>query len=184
MRSAKKNTPAASRRIWGATPAAWATWAALAFSLLSLVVAFLSYETSRTAADNAIRPLVAFDIEDNPDDPTVGIKLINSGPGPALIEDLSYFVDRKPVGDCNSATDAAKLTSDEITDFEYDPDDPMGVGESQWICYRKTADKKELDQFVDFIDKRLAVRVRFCSISGTCWEKCSTRGMCGPLNRH
>ena len=45
------------------------------------------------------KPHVDFYIEDDPDEPPVGIAVKNAGPGPATMKSVTFFVDKKVVKD-------------------------------------------------------------------------------------
>lgn len=93
------------------------------------------------------------------------------------IEHVEYFVDGRDVGSDKNVPDD-KLGGDEIQPVEFDPEDPMGSGDKEWIYFRKTKNTKQLQQFADFVDDHLAIEVRYCSVYGRCWDKCSTAGKC------
>jgi inorganic pyrophosphatase/exopolyphosphatase len=119
---------------------------------------------------------------DDGDDLPVGIVIQNAGPGPARIKSVTYFVDKKPVGDVDKATDFENM--DYIHFIQLEDGDTLAVGEKIWLLkYSKTQrgkqDDKELDQFLDIIDHHLAVGVEFCPVlGGDCGRKCSTKGWC------
>jgi hypothetical protein len=120
------------------------------------------------------------------DEPPVGIAINNAGPGPATIKSVIFYVDRKPVQDAEEvATAYAKLSSEEYTYNEFDPDDTLAANEKVWLIqYRKPRGGKsqqKLTKFADFIDQNLAIQVTFCSTvrEDACWTKCSTKGRCG-----
>jgi hypothetical protein len=67
--------------------------------------------------------------------------------------------------------------------LEFDPGDTLAIGEKEWlIAYKKPrrgkVDQKNIENFSDFIDQQLAIKITFCSISGDCWTKCSTKSRC------
>jgi hypothetical protein len=79
----------------------------------------------------------------------------------------------------------AELTDAEFTFYEFDPEDTLATGGKEWLIqYRKPrggkVNQKNLEKFVDFVDKRLAVKITFCSTTreDLCWSKCSTRDWC------
>ncbi|MBI3441276.1 MAG: hypothetical protein HY052_05675 [Proteobacteria bacterium] len=131
-----------------------------------------------------VKPSITFVTEDDPDDPlvsTIGIEINNSGPAPALIKSIIYYVDGKAVGNPRSVIKAGKLNPDKTTYVEFEEGDSLAVGESNWLLrhYKKGRENhKELRDFITFIDDHLSIEVNFCSLTGTCWTKCSTRGGC------
>jgi hypothetical protein len=163
-------------------------------TVLSLVIALAAagftglqwYET-RDALLRSTKPHVDFDVEDDPDEPPVGIAISNAGPGPATIRAVIFYVDRKSVQDAEEvAKTYAKLSDNEFTYNEFDPDDTLAVNEKVWlIAYRKPKggkiNQKNIEKFADFIDQNLAIQVTFCSTvrESVCWMKCSTKGRCG-----
>ena len=132
-----------------------------------------------------MKPSVDFMIADDPDDLPVGISLQNAGPGPARIKSVLYFVDRKPVGDVEKATDFETFKGD-VHFTEFDEGDTLGVEATQWLLkyvpkpHAKQKDKEdEVDDFLDVIDHHLAVQVEFCPVmTGECGKRCSTKGWC------
>jgi hypothetical protein len=76
------------------------------------------------------KPHVDFDTESDPDKPPVGIAINNAGPGPALINSVNFYVDRKPVQDADEAGRTyAKLSASEFDAEIIEPNDTLGVGE-------------------------------------------------------
>jgi hypothetical protein len=118
------------------------------------------------------------EVEDGNDEPIVGVQIVNSGPGPAVIKKETYYFDRKPLRDDEDPATYGKLYVKPIKDVQLEENDTLAVGEQQWLYYRSTKDKKELQGFLDFLDQRFAISVTFCSIDGACWSKCSTPNHC------
>lgn len=157
---------------------------------LSVIAALISLGTlwfvARQQSDShnqlllSMKPSVDFYTELDTDDLPVGIRIDNSGPGPATIKSTTYYVDHKPVGDVGDAT--AKFPNTRINELE--EGDTLGVGEHFWLLgYSKKphakTDEKELNDFVDFIDHHLGVEVESCPVlPGKCSIKCSTKGRC------
>jgi hypothetical protein len=71
--------------------------AAIFISLAAAVFSGLQWLETREQAFLATKPHVDFDIEDDSDEPMVGIAIMNAGPGPASIKAITFYVDRKPV---------------------------------------------------------------------------------------
>ena len=170
---------------WTALMGRWPSiLTALFTGLTALFAGFLWWET-RTHDTLALKPSVDIYTGADPDTPPVGISITNSGPGPALIKSVTFFVDRKPVQDANEAgITYAKLSEAQLNWYELEPDDTLAVNETEWLIrYRKPRGGKNsqqsMEKFSDFIDQHLAVEVRFCSIRGSCSTKCSTKGRCG-----
>lgn len=114
------------------------------------------------------------------------IAIKNSGPGPADIRAITFYVDRKSVTDTEEAGNVyGKLSLSELDYVTFDPDDTLAVGETAWLIqYRKPRggkiNQKNLEHFADFVDQNLAIEVQFCSTirEDLCWTKCSTKGRC------
>jgi hypothetical protein len=171
---------------------AWATWCALAISLLSAIFAGLAayftgqqWQEAHTQVLLAVKPSVDFFVASDPDDQPVGIAIENAGPGLAIVKSIIFYVDRKPVANADEVWKSyAKLTESELEYTVVDPDDALAVGKETWLIQfrRQRAGKpatKDIERFADFIDQNLAIEVRFCSIKGDCWTKCSDAGRCG-----
>src|SRR5260221_4491212 len=130
------------------------------------------------------KPHVYFDVERDPDEPTVGISVRNAGPGPAIIKSVAFYVDRKPVRDADAAwIDYAKLDPSELGYDELEPGDTLALNDTVWLIkYRKPRGGKvnqtNKEKFAEFIDQHLAIEVTFCSIAEDCSTKCSTKERC------
>lgn len=105
---------------------------------------------------------------------TVGIAILNSGPGPASIAAIRFYVDGKQVKDADEAAKLGNIDPETMTGVDMSGG-TLGVGETVWLFNRttKTKNKRELDKFIDFADTRLAIFVRSCSIANICVDKCS-----------
>ncbi len=134
----------------------------------------------------ATKPHVDFGIQNDPDEPPVGIAVNNAGPGPAIIKSVTFYVDRKSVRDADEAgRDYAKLSESELGYSELEPGDTLAVGDKVWLIkYRKPRGgkvvQKNIENFADFIDQHLAIEIVFCSDlqEDLCWLKCSTKDRC------
>jgi hypothetical protein len=130
----------------------------------------------------SMKPSVDFEIADDPDDLPVGIDIQNSGPGPAVIKSITYYVDKKVVGEVSKLVDFENLEN--VPTYDFDNGDTLAVGEHHWLLSYKSKpqgrdDQKKFDGFVDLIDHHLAAEVEFCPVlPGDCFTKCSTKGWC------
>jgi len=167
---------------------------AIAISLIALIFTGLQLWVSRgqlLVSQNqlllSMKPSVNFDTENVSDDPPVGIKVDDAGPGPAVIKSFTYYLDRKPVGSKgDDALETAGLSdSAEIINLDLEVGDTLAVNENEWLIAFKTKPRssrqiKEIEQLADLLDKRLAIEIEFCPVlGGKCESKCSTTGMCG-----
>jgi hypothetical protein len=165
-------------------PAFWISCLSLIIAALSAAFTGLQWREAHKQWLFSVKPHVDFDTEDDPDTPPVGIAINNAGPGPAIIKAITYYVDRKQVKDYQEALDYGKVNTDVVNYIEFDPGDTLPVGEKDWLIrYQKPhggkAKQKDLDNFVDFIDQHIAIKVSFCTITeDVCFEKCSTKGRC------
>jgi len=155
-------------------------WAPLTLSVIAVIVSVGQLIEQHSDAGLQMRPVVDFYTTTDTSEAKVGIQILNAGPGVALIRNITYFVDGKKVGDYSKG--AAKSGTDEslVDFFDFDDGDSMAVNESHWILFRDSTNKKDLEQFSDFVSDHLSAQVTYCSVSGRCWTKCSTKGMCGP----
>jgi len=155
--------------------------ASIVMSLAAALFTGLQWREAHNQLALSMKPSIDFDTEDDPDDPPIGIAIANSGPGPAVIKSVSYYVDRKPVKDAEEAAQNGKLDVDDLSAFEFDEGDTLAVGEKEWLFrYRKTSkpDQAQAERYADFVGEHLAIEAEFCSVLGDCWIKCSTRGRC------
>jgi hypothetical protein len=164
--------------------------AALSLVISGIAVIFTSlqwYESYRLL-EASMKPSVGFDTEYDTDEFPIGIAIENSGPAPARIQSISYYVDRKQVANVDEAVRYGHFDVTKIKDFMYEEGDTIAVGEKQWLIqYTKKAKvgDKEFERFADWIDQNLAIKVHYCSLlaegdfSGKyCWDRCSTKGRC------
>src|ERR1019366_587629 len=111
-------------------------------------------------------------------------EVINAGPGPARKTSSAYYVDRKSVRDYKEALDYGKIHADIVTYIELELGDAIAVGEKVWLIkYLKPRSgklkQKDLDDFAEFVDRRFAIELTFCSaMENECWTKCSTKDRC------
>ncbi len=73
--------------------------------------------------------------------------------------------------------------SDDVEFFEFDNDSTLAAGEQEWLLSMKTkvkgAERKSLDQFMDFVDQQFAVEAEYCSVvTGHCDTEGSRDGWC------
>ncbi len=156
--------------------------AAVLISLFALLFTALQWRESHNQLLLSMKPSVDFDTETDTDEFPVGVSIGNAGPGPAIIKSITYYVDKKAIGDrdkLENFTDFPNMSS-----FDFDEGDTLAVGEHQWLlsCKNKPHGKKEekeLNDFADFVEHHLALEVKFCpALPGECSTKCSTKGWC------
>jgi hypothetical protein len=157
------------------------TIAPIVISVAAALFTGLQWRETHNQLALSMKPAVDFDTEDDPDDPPVGIVIANSGPGPAVIKSISYYVDRKLVKGPEEAAQLGKLDVEELSAFEFDEGDTLAVGQKEWLFrYRKMSkpDERQAQRYADFVGSHLGIEAEFCSVLGDCWIKCSTRGRC------
>jgi hypothetical protein len=160
--------------------------AAIFISLAVAVFSGLQWLAMRDQVFLTTKPHVDFDVEDDSDEPMVGIAITNAGPGPATIKAITFYVDRKPVADADDmGRTYAKLPAAELDSQIMEPGDTLAVGEKVWLInYRKPRGGKVNQAtkaaFGDFLDKSAAIEIEFCSVirETECWTKCSDKGRC------
>jgi hypothetical protein len=160
-------------------------WVAITISMLALLFTALQWINARSATSFATRPLIDFYTEDDVDEPRVGLEILNDGPGAAIIKSVTYYIDDKSVGDYQRADESydkrigLKSADDDYVLFlDYDPGDALAPGQSSWMFFRRSSQRKDLDKFIDFVDNHLAIGVTYCSVRNECWQKCSTANRC------
>ena len=121
---------------------------AILISLAAAVFSGLQWLAMRDQVFVTTKPHVDFDIEDDSDEPMVGIAIRNAGPGPAGIKAITFYVDRKPVADADEmGRTYAKLPAAELDYQIMEPGDTLAVGEKIWlISYRKPRGGKSTKQ--------------------------------------
>ena len=87
-------------------------------AVISASITALQWQEAHHQLAFSMRPSVDFDTEVDTDSPPLGIAIENSGPGPAVIESITYYVDRKPVKDSSEATQYGKLDDKQTIYFD------------------------------------------------------------------
>ncbi len=155
---------------------------AILISLGALLFSALQWHDAHSQLLLSMKPSVNFMNQNDPDEFPVGISIDNAGPGPAKIKSVTYFIDKKPVGDVDRATEFADL--EDIQFLELEEGETLAAGGKEWLLKmskrpHSKEEQKELDNFIDVISHHLAVEVEFCPvISGDCGKKCSTKDWC------
>jgi len=129
----------------------------------------------------SLRPLVTFDTENDPDGKSFGLAIANRGTGPAVIRSLTYYVDRVPFAVLKDAIAAGHVKSGETEYLTFDGGDVLGVGDREWLVFRRKksgGDKAEAERFEDFLANRFAVGVSYCSLAEECFTICSKPSRC------
>ncbi len=159
----------------------WVQWISLPLSIAALgIAAWQSWDT-HVSTKRALQPLLAFDLEDDPEQFPFGIMVENDGAGPAIIKSVTYYVDNLPIEDVDKVIAAAKLNSKQTDTQLFDRDDALGVGRNMWLLSRSKrnrADTTEANKFADFLGDHLDVKINYCSLAGDCFTKCSTPDHC------
>lgn len=159
---------------------------AVLISFAAALFAGLQWKESHNQLLLTMRPSVGVEMNYDPEDLPVGINIQSSGPGTAVIKSLTYYVDKKVVGDMGklvSFTDPV-LSPSAIHAYDLSKDATLAVGEQHWLLSYKSkphgkAEEKELNDFADLIEHHLAVEVQFCPVlPGECFTKCSREGWC------
>jgi len=157
---------------------------AIVLSLIAVIFTGLQWRESHNQLLLEMKPSI--NILTTTGDRPAGISIQDAGPGPAKIKSVTYFVDRKPVGDASKALDFANVPEimNDVDILEIDEGDTLAVGPTEWLIEytkkpRSKDEQKELDQLFDFIDQHVAVEVEFCPVLGSdCAKKCSKKKWC------
>jgi len=140
------------------------------------VSAYQAYET-RHHDGLSMRPMLTF-YYNTDDEPVVGLSLENDGLGPAILKSIVIYVNRVPVKDWDKAIDDGKINNDYVHETDFDKNDVLPAGRSEFVLSYLTKDRKGLKRFMEFVDKHLAVSINYCSINGECQTKYSSEGRC------
>lgn len=181
MNTLQDGTNSSSKQLLRLNPSAISI-ASLVIALGSLSISALEWWDSHRQAIAQETPNVSFVESTNTDDPVVGLKIMNDGPGVAKLAHLKYFVDRKPLDNVTEAMDFGNLSEDAVS-FTYDNDSTMAAGEQEWLLSMKTrvkgSQRSDLGKFADFVEKRFSVEAEVCStITNKCYTICSRDGWC------
>lgn len=144
----------------------------LVISLMALVVAGVSYWETRQQDRRMLSSSVDFSTSFDDREKVVGIAVLNSGPAPARVDAIRFYVDGRLVQDADAAAEAANLDPDSLTSIDL-KGGTIGVGETVQLFSRTTKNKKDLQKFLNFADDHLAIFIRSCSLANECAEKCS-----------
>jgi hypothetical protein len=157
---------------------------ALVISSFALAITGLQWRESHNQLLLSMKPSVDFEGAFDPDNLPVGINIQNAGPGPAIIKSITYYVDKKVVGDMDKLMNFTDLSASAIQLYDLTEDSTLAVGEQHWLLSYKRKphgkdEEKELEDFTDLIAHHLAVEAEFCPVlPGKCFTKCSTKGWC------
>lgn len=157
------------------------TWKQTTHAEQQLAQAQKQLDDARAQFKTSLKPLVGFDIEDDPDNFPFGIAIENRGTGPAVIKSVTYYVNRVPFTNIEDAVAAGHLKSSETNYIELEAEDGLGAGQKEWLLYRPkkfSSDKAEAKRFADFLDNNFAIEISFCSLADECSKRCSTPGWC------
>lgn len=148
-------------------------------SVLAVIISVAAFWDTHHYNRIAIKPVLAYQMNLNEDDPIVGLQIGNDGQAPLLIKALNMYVDHKLVKDWDEVIDLCKIKNDAIVESEeIDLDTSIKAGDMFFILSRSTKDKKGLDSFLDCIDDHLGIMVHYCSIDN---DQCATE--CFPKNK-
>jgi hypothetical protein len=155
---------------------------AVVISLVALMFTALQWRESHNLLLLSMRPSVDLEIAEDTEDLPVGIDIQNSGPGPAIIKSITYYSDKKFIGDIDKLSSYTDLSG--VSTYDIEEGDTIAVGERHFLVSIKSKpngkdEQKTMDDFIELIHGHLAVEVRFCPVlPGDCYTKCSTKGWC------
>jgi hypothetical protein len=157
------------------------TWIPIVISFLALGLSGYEFYSNRQRIHALDTPLIKFEENSDTDDPLVGIRVVNVGSAIAILKKVTYYVDRKPLDNGADVIEAGNL--EDIGYYQFDDNDALAVGESEWMLSMTTKGKgferKKIDHFLEFIDKHVAIGADVCSVTtGKCETECSTDGWC------
>jgi hypothetical protein len=162
-------------------------WIPTTIAIIGLVVAVasaifsgLQWHEANQLKKLTFRASVSFYFENDKESSVVGWSVLNSGPGPAKIQSLDYFVNNVRAKDFYDAVIMSGINSDLIGGMLYQEGDNLLVGKTDWIYSLKPKKQKDqiVDRFIDFAGDHLGLSIRYCSIAGECETVCSWQGTC------
>jgi hypothetical protein len=104
-----------------------------ALALSSVGFAALLWVQERLERQLSVRPSITFMTQDDDAEPIVGIGIESHGPGPAMIQSVTYHADRKRVKDAAAAAAYCKLDTRALRLMEFDPGDTFGPNQRDWL---------------------------------------------------
>jgi hypothetical protein len=125
---------------------------------------------------------IGIDIDTDLTQRRLGISIHNAGPGVASLRSIAYYVDHKAVNDSefDDALIAAHLIPDHEVGLILDPNEPLAVGETDWLFDYRARGKDEKARALEFIENHLSIGISYCSLDGQCKAECSIAGACAP----
>src|SRR6266852_4008085 len=102
-------------------------WFPIIVSVLAAGFSGAQWYETREMKLMLLTPSLGFFIQTDDTEPIVGIQVYNSGPGPTIIKEVTYYVDLKSVRDSEEAIDYGRLDQNLIQTQDFVPDDTMAV---------------------------------------------------------
>jgi hypothetical protein len=154
------------------------TAVANAIATFALFVSIASAWFTYSQWHESATPNVDIYTETDPDEQNLGVEILNSGPGVAEVQDVSYFVDRKRLADIKAAEE--KFGSVGVSVVEWYPGNHIPLNEKSWIfrVSKRDATAKEYEATADFLQHHFAVQIRYCSVHHECRIACTKPNMC------
>lgn len=153
-------------------------WVPLLVSLVATAFTGLQWLEARHQTQLTNAASIGFDIDTDPTERRLGISIRNAGSGIAIVRSVSYYVDRKPIGDINAALEKAQLVPDHESGIDMESGDPLAAGEVVWVLDYRPKHNDEKQRVTDFIEKHFTVGVEYCAANGQCTRTCSTLNWC------
>jgi hypothetical protein len=159
------------------------SWVAIFISVGAAVLSGLQWWESHQSLQLSMRPSVSFEVvvdaEDFPKSP-LGISIKNSGPGPAIIQSVVFYINGKNVGGSIAKEIENRGWQHHFQYYTFDPGDTLAVNEQQWLLRTNASNNpNDAPQIVDFLS-HLNIKVTFCPIlTSQPFTRCSTTGGCG-----
>lgn len=154
-----------------------------AVSMLALMVSVMAAWFTYSQWHESATPYVDFYVEANFDEQDMGAAVINSGPGLAEVEEISYFVDRKRIANVEAALE--RFRSGSVYGMTWNPGDHIPVNQKLWLVRisKSGTATKEYEDAADFLQNHFAIRLRYCSIHRECKVACSLPAKCDSASR-
>lgn len=152
----------------------------LLVAVASAIFAGLQWQDANQLKNLMFRASVNFYFENDKQSSVIGWSVKNSGPGPAKIQSLDYFVNNVRAKDFYDAANKSGINSDLISGMLYQEGDSLSIGQTDWVYSLNPKKQKDLvvDRFIDFTGDHLGLAMRYCSIAGECETICSWQGTC------
>jgi hypothetical protein len=152
---------------------------AIFVSVFALGVSFWQVRETMVHDKLAVLPNLSWTDHDrsvDQQDGQVGVELDSTGLGPAVIYQMSVFLDGKPFNDLSfvdEQSDLLRMTkSNSLSWRAFWGVNYMPPGAKKWLLWTQADNIGDWGAFEELTEKRLKVVIVYCSVYRECWSDC------------